>query len=214
MRAVRQKAVGLTFGKRRIGKQGRGDRLQGQADAEFLHHVGFTGKVEIDLDRAGARHHVQAQIPALGHVIAHDPVATLGHPGHILAPPLGLETDTKKAQAQRFGHGLDFLQVDLGFTAGLVDILQGRAGQFQLSCRLQRNRGTIAAQADQHAVFFDRIPAKALQALQQGADAALTFVRWCPPIRCRWMIGIAPLKTEFLVLGADAPLRLRLAACS
>ena len=34
-------AVGLAFGERRIGEQRGRDRLQRQADAELLHHVGF-----------------------------------------------------------------------------------------------------------------------------------------------------------------------------
>ena len=34
-------AVGLAFGERRVGEQRGGDRLQRQADAELLHHVGF-----------------------------------------------------------------------------------------------------------------------------------------------------------------------------
>ena len=33
--------VGLAFGERRIGEERGRDRLQGQADAKLLHHVGF-----------------------------------------------------------------------------------------------------------------------------------------------------------------------------
>ncbi len=34
-------AVGLALGQRRVGEQGGRDRLEREADAELLHHVGF-----------------------------------------------------------------------------------------------------------------------------------------------------------------------------
>ena len=67
-RAIGQKAVGPAFAERRVGEQRGGDRLQRQADAEFLHHVGFGGEIEIHLHRAGAEHHLQAIAADLGHV--------------------------------------------------------------------------------------------------------------------------------------------------
>ena len=64
--AVAEEAVGLAFAERRIGEQRGGERLQRQADAEFLHHVGFGREIEIDLHGAGAEHHVEAELPTFG----------------------------------------------------------------------------------------------------------------------------------------------------
>ena len=61
-------AVGLALGERRIGEQRGRDRLQREADAELLHHVGFGRIVEIDLDGAGAQHHVEAELADPRHV--------------------------------------------------------------------------------------------------------------------------------------------------
>ena len=65
-------AVGLAFGQRRIGEQRGGERLEGQADAEFLHHVGFGAVVEIDLDGTGPKHHVEPERADARHVAEHD----------------------------------------------------------------------------------------------------------------------------------------------
>src|SRR3546814_10546265 len=59
--------------------------------SELLHHVGLAADIQVDLHRAGAGHHVQAQRADPGHVLAHDLVAPLGHPRHLFAPPFGLE---------------------------------------------------------------------------------------------------------------------------
>ena len=91
VRTVAQVAIRLAFGEWRIGKQRSGNRLQRQRDAELFHHVGFGGVIQIHLHGAGAGHHVQPQIADLGHVVAHDPIATLGHPRHVYARPFGLK---------------------------------------------------------------------------------------------------------------------------
>jgi hypothetical protein len=56
-----EEAVGLAFGEGRVGEQGGGERLQGQADPELSHHVGFRRIIEINLYGAGAKHHVEAE---------------------------------------------------------------------------------------------------------------------------------------------------------
>ena len=70
--AEAEEAVGLAFGERRIGEQRGRERLQRQADAELLRHVGFGRIVEIDLDGAGAQHHVEAEAADPRHVAQHD----------------------------------------------------------------------------------------------------------------------------------------------
>jgi hypothetical protein len=147
VRAVRQVTVGLAFGERRVGEQRGGDRLQRQRHAELLHHVGFAAEVEVDLHRAGAGHHVEAEVAALGHVLAHDLVAALGHPRHLVATPLGLEAHAEEAELQFLRDRLDLGEVLVGFAAGFVDVFERRAGEFELAGRLERDRGAIAEQA-------------------------------------------------------------------
>src|SRR3546814_1781934 len=62
MAAVREIAVGLLLGEGRIREQRGRQRLQREPDAEFLRHIGFGRVIEIDLDRAGPKHHVEPQI--------------------------------------------------------------------------------------------------------------------------------------------------------
>ena len=82
-----------------------------------------------------------------------------------------------------------------------------RAGEFELPARLQRNRAAVGdvEHADDVVALHDRLPAEqVVHAVEQRADAA------------RARIGHRPValhgEGEFLVLGADAELRLRLAA--
>ena len=93
------------------------------------------------------------------------------------------------------------------FRRGLVHGLDRRAGQFELAARLQRN-GAAAGDvehADDVVALHDRLPAEqVVHAVEQRADARAA------------RIGHRPVtvdgEDEFLVLGADAELRLRLAA--
>ena len=90
---------------------------------------------------------------------------------------------------------------------GLVHVFDRRAGQFELPARLQRN-GAAAGdveQADDVVALHDRLPAEqTMHAVEQRADAALARIGH----RAVAFDG----EGEFLVLGADAELRLRLAA--
>ena len=56
-----EEAVGLALGEGRIGEERGGERLQGEADLKLARHVGFGGVIEIDLDGAGAEHHVEPE---------------------------------------------------------------------------------------------------------------------------------------------------------
>ena len=82
-------AVGLALGERRVGEQRRRHRLQGEADAELLHHVGFGRIIEVHLDGAGTQHHVEAEAANFGHVAEHDRVAALGHDRQIVTALVG-----------------------------------------------------------------------------------------------------------------------------
>ena len=113
VRAVAQVAVRLAVGERRIGEQRGGDRLQRERGAELAHHVRLVGEIEIDLHGAGARHHVEAEVADGRHVAAHDRVAALRHPRHVLASPFRLEAHAEEADAEFVGDGLHFLQVGM-----------------------------------------------------------------------------------------------------
>ncbi len=85
--------------------------------------------------------------------------------------------------------------------------LERRARQLELTARLERDRAAAGdvEHPDDVAVLDDRFPAEqVLHAFEQGMDAAAAVVR----------NGIMTLdgEHEFLVLGADAELRLRLTA--
>jgi len=78
-----------------------------------------------------------------------------------------------------------------------VDGFQRCARQFQLPGRFQRDRCVVAQQGDGAAVFLHRGPAEALQALQQGFDAALTAEGRRPQV--------VQTEAELFMLGADTP---------
>ena len=85
--------------------------------------------------------------------------------------------------------------------------LDRRAGKLELAARLERDRAAAGdvEQADDIAVLDDRLPAEqVLHAFEQRADAA------APVIGDRAVA--LDREHELLVLGADAELRLRLAA--
>ncbi len=93
-----------------------------------------------------------------------------------------------------------------GLAAGLVQVLQRRAREFELAGGLQRHRGAVLFQRDQVTAFQHRGPAELGQTLEHGADALR------PLIRRRAQVGEA--EAELLVLGADAPVFGRLVAGS
>ncbi|KZS00494.1 Uncharacterized protein APZ42_003179, partial [Daphnia magna] len=93
-------AVGLALGEGRVGEERGRDRLQGQGHAELLHHVRFGRIVQVHLHGTGTQHHVEAERAALGHILAHDLVAALGHPGDVGACPFRVEAQPQHAGAE------------------------------------------------------------------------------------------------------------------
>ena len=93
------------------------------------------------------------------------------------------------------------------FACRLMHGLDRRAGQLELPAGLERDRAAAGhvGEPDDVVALHDRLPAEQmLHAIEQRADAA------------RPAIGHGPMaihgEDEFLVLGADAEFRLRLAA--
>ena len=135
----------------------------------------------------------------LRHVPAHDVVAALRHERQLLATPLRLIADAEKADVQLGADRLHLAEMSADLAAGLVDVLQRRARQLDLTARLQRHRAVAAiGQRDQLAILEDWFPAEAGQAPQHRADALR-------PVVGQRAIVLQPVG-EFLVLGADPPL--------
>ena len=121
------------------------DRLEREADAEFLDHVGFGGEVEVHLDRAGAEHHLEPHAADMGHVAAHDAVAALGHDRHVFEARGRVIAQAEKARADFVGDFADLVQVYVHFGAGFVEAFQRRAGEFELAAGLQADRAAALA---------------------------------------------------------------------
>src|SRR5262249_52979011 len=102
---------------------------------------------------------------------------------------------------------LDLAQWGRQLRGGLGPGFDRRAGELELPARLERDRTAAGhvEHADDVTVLEDRLPAKQmLHAIEQRADAAPALVGNRPVAFDR--------EGELLVLGADAVLRLRLAA--
>ena len=152
-------AVGLAFRERRVGEERGGDRLQREADAELLHHVGFDRIVEIYLDGAGAKHHVEAETADLRHVVEHDRVAALGHDRQLGARLVRPHAEPEEAESQPLADRLALVEMASRLGAGLVQVLQRRAAQLELARGLQADVPVRAAQRDDVAALDDRLPA-------------------------------------------------------
>ena len=101
-------AVRFAFGKRRVGEQRGGQRLQGERDAQLAGHVGLAGVIEVDLHGTRAGHHIQPVLPDQRHVAAHDGVAAFGHPVHGVAAMQRLKPERGEPEAERVGHAAHF----------------------------------------------------------------------------------------------------------
>ena len=122
--------------------------------------------------------------------------------------PVRRHADAEKADAQGLRHFAHLRQMRHQLRTGLMHIFDRRAGEFELSARLQRD-GAAAGDvehADDVLALHDRLPAEDIvQAFQQRADRALALIRHGTIVRDG--------EGELLVLGAGPELCLRLAAC-
>ena len=92
----------------------------------------------------------------------------------------------------------------MNLVARLVNIFERRAGQLQLSARLQRDIAVARRQRDGVAVFHDRLPAETLKTFEKLADTPGSLIG----------DGLKriQLEDEFFVFGSDPPVLGRLAA--
>jgi hypothetical protein len=173
--AVGQETVGLAFGEGRIGEQRGRQRLQGQTDAELLHHVRLARIVEVHLDRTGPEHHVEAHRADARHVPQHDVVAALGHDRQLVATRLvGPQAEAEEGDARRSladqsspapGDGRSRRRSDAGSRVARPTVRAGPPGS-----RLTRRR--CPRHGDDIAAFQHRLPAELGQRHQQVANAA------------------------------------------
>jgi hypothetical protein len=176
MAAIGEEAVGLALGERRVGEQRGRERLQGQADAELLHHVRLARIIEVGLDGAGAQHHVEPEAADARHVAQHDLVTALGHDRQFGAGLVGPEAEPEEADAELVADFLHLLQVAPGLGTGLVEIVERRARKLELAGGLEADRAVGAGERDDIAALVDRLPAEFGQADQQRVDAAFLLI--------------------------------------
>ena len=152
----------------------------------------------------GAQHHIETHGADLGHVLTHDLVAALWHPGHFLARLARAEPQTDKDDTQLLGNLLALVQMRVRLAAGLMQVLQRRAGKFELATRLQGNMLTVLGEADDIFALVHGLPAEPLQFSQNRADAVGSFIGQ--------RLAGRGVVTELFVFRADQPVFLGLAA--
>ncbi len=101
--------------------------MQREAGAELVRHVRLGRIIEIDLDGAGAQHHVEPHAAHAWHVPQHDGIAALGHDRQVVSRLVGPHAEAEKAHAHALPDGLDLFEMAAGLGTGLVQILERRA---------------------------------------------------------------------------------------
>ena len=171
MASVRQKAVRFAFSKRRIGEQRGTERLEREADPEFLHHVGLTRIIEVGLDGARAQHHIKPHAADPRHMAEHDRITALGHDRQFITRLVRPHPKPKEPQPKFATNFLDLPEMPSGLGAGLVQIFKRCARKFKLPGRLKADIAVRPAKRDDMAALNYRFPAKAGQSGKQIANA-------------------------------------------
>ena len=112
--------------------------------------------------------------------------------------------EPEEAEPELVADRLALLEVARRLGAGLVEVLERRAGQLELAGGLEADGAVGSGQSDDLSAFLDRPPAELGQPEQQVADAA--------GLLPRGRAVIVAAIDELLVLGADAPVLARLFA--
>ena len=76
-------------------------------------------------------------VPTRGMWPQHDRVAALGHDRQLGAGLVGPHAEAEEAEAEPVADRLDLVEMAAGLGAGLVEVLERRAGQFELAGRLE-----------------------------------------------------------------------------
>ena len=102
-------------------------------------------------------------LPTRGMWPQHDLVAPLGHDRQLGAGLVGPHAEPEEADAELLADRLDLFEVAAGLGAGLVQVVERRARQFELARGLQADAAVRAGQRDDVAALLDRLPAIARQ---------------------------------------------------
>src|SRR5262249_32666662 len=169
------KAVGLAVGEGRVGEQRGGDWLKCQSDAELGHHVGLAREIHVHLHRGGAEHHVEAVFAALRHIALHNAVALLRHHWRLGQSPFWREADAEEADAEEAADFGRLGEVLADLLTGLVDGLERRARQLELTSGLKADgtapRASLAPKRDEIALLGYRIRTRIHQPVEPRAHA-------------------------------------------
>ncbi|MNY04389.1 hypothetical protein D3C86_1370640 [compost metagenome] len=122
-----EQTVRLAFGEGRRGKERGCQRLQLHGNTHLLAHVSFGGEIEINLNGAGAVHHVETLGPDLRHIARHDRVTRFRHMRCFVIAPQRAAADAKETNSHRLGHFAHGRQMLVGFLAGLMQVFERRA---------------------------------------------------------------------------------------
>ena len=138
-----------------------------------------SAEIEIGLNGRGAKHHVESARSDPGHVALHDAVAALRHDRRLGKRPLRAHAERQKADAQRARRPRGNARDGVELLGRVVRGVERRAGQFELSAGLQRNRGAAGRveEPDQMAAVLDPLPAEPrVHALEQRADPPFALI--------------------------------------
>ena len=130
-------------------------------------------------------------------MVEHDLVAALGHDRQFGAGLVGPHADPEEPEPELGADFLHLLQMAAGFGAGLVEVFERRAREFELARGFEADGAVAPRKRDHLAAFDHRFPAEAGERHQQVVDTAGLVIAG------RAMIGGAI--DEFLMLGADPP---------
>ena len=167
-----------------------------------MRHIGFAGIIEIDLNGAGAQHHVEAHAANARHVAQHDFITPLWHNRQLFPGFIRPKAKAQKGLSGLFANRFNLFQMPPRFGACLMQVFKRRTGQFKLPRRLQTDVSVRALHCDNVSRtvaggFCDGFPAKFLRRHQQVADTAGFIIRR--------RVMIAGAIDEFLVLCTNAP---------
>ena len=109
---------GLPSVKGELAKEGCRNRLQSGRDLHLGDHVGSDEKVEIDLNGAGAVHHVETVAADLWHVVAHDVVARFRHLRGLGEGPFRRAAQAEETDAERLADVSQDLRQMCGWIRG------------------------------------------------------------------------------------------------
>jgi hypothetical protein len=155
------------------------------------------------------QHHVEPHAADARHVVEHDAIAALGHDRQFGAGLVGPHAQPQEPGVGLLAHGLDLGKVASGLGAGLVQVFERCARQFELACRLEAHGAIGAAHRDDvgaagRGAFLDRFPAEFGQGHQQIVDAAGLVIAGG--------VVIVAAEHELFMLRADPPIGLGLFA--